>query len=201
MDNSFDQLRNLWSLPTNMPLTDPDRIIRIAEKQKKSTLRMHVTNIFVLAAVTAGLAAFFLGVARFKETISLVGMSLMIGGLIIRIMIEVYSIYRSSKIDLSEPTVRTNDAWLTFYEFRKKIHGPVTITIIILYTIGFYLLTPEFSLYFSLPMLILIDLSYILAAAIYTIFIRKAIRKEMVYLDAILSVQKELNKDERLRTN
>jgi len=195
MDDSFNELKNLWRHPTNKPQADADRIIRLAEKQKKNTVRMHVINIFVLAAVTIGLAVFFIEVARFKQPISHVGTGLMIGGLVIRIMIEILSIYRSSKIDLSDSTVSTNDAWRKFYQFRKKIHGPVTVTIIVLYTIGFYLLTPEFNLYFRMPMMILIDFSYILAAAIYTVFIRKAIRKEMGYLDAILSVQKELNKD------
>jgi hypothetical protein len=65
------------------------------------------------------------------------------------------------------------------------IHGPVTISILLLYTIGFYMLTPEFSRYFSLPVMILIDVSYIAGAAIVGIAIRHGIAKEMTILNAI----------------
>jgi hypothetical protein len=59
------------------------------------------------------------------------------------------------------------------------MNGPVTVSIVILYSIGFYLLTPEFSLYFSTSMMVLIDLSYIIAAVIFISSIMKAVKKEM----------------------
>ena len=117
------------------------------------------------------------------------GVSLMIGSISVRILIELFSIYLSTKIDLSAAAMKTNHDWLKFYQFRKRIHGPVTLIIIVLYTIGFYMLTPEFSLHFSFPVMILIDLSYIIGAIIFTWFIRNAIRKEMKYLAAVLDLQ------------
>lgn len=194
MDDLMD-LKILWQDARRhgaKPSVDSHHIISMAEKQKGNTVKVHVVNILVLAAVVVGLIAFFSYVAKFNFLISHVGEALMIISLIVRIIIELFSIYLSGKIDLSESAFKTNDAWLKFYKFRKRIHGPVTIIIVVLYTIGFYLLTPEFSLYFSKPMMILIDLSYIPAAAIYTYFIRMAIKKEMRFLDSLLKLQTEI---------
>ncbi|MEO9209891.1 MAG: hypothetical protein ABI208_02265 [Ginsengibacter sp.] len=68
---------------------------------------------------------------------------------------------------------------MSYFRFRKIMNGPVTVSIVILYSIGFYLLTPEFSLYFSTSMMVLIDLSYIIAAVIFISSIMKAVKKEM----------------------
>jgi uncharacterized membrane protein YqjE len=72
------------------------------------------------------------------------------------------------------------------------MNGPVTVSIVILYSIGFYLLTPEFSLYFSTAMMVLIDLSYILAAVIFIWSIRKAVKKEMTILNEVIHIQEDI---------
>lgn len=195
MNDKFDELKNLWETSRKDVVqspTDVSGIITIAEKKKRSTIKTQALNILVLLITLAGIAAFFFYVARFNNALSHIGAGLMMGGLALRILIECYSIYLSAKIDLSQPSVKANDAFSKFYQFRKKIHGPVTITILVLYTIGFYMLTPEFSLYFSLPVLVLIDLSYVVAAVIFTLSIRNGIRKEMAYLDDIRKVQQEM---------
>jgi len=117
----------------------------------------------------------------------------MIAGVSLRIIIELVSIYLSASIHMSETTLKTNNASLVYYRFRKRINGPVTIAIIVIYTIGFYLLTPEFRFYFSKPMLVMIDLSYIFCAAILTWFVRKKIKKEMNILVKILQIQNDIN--------
>ena len=54
------------------------------------------------------------------------------------------------------------------------------------------MLTPEFSEYFSLPLMILIDASYIVAAVIFGWNILIAVRKEMRYLNEIKRIQEDL---------
>ena len=58
------------------------------------------------------------------------------------------------------------------------------------------MLTPEFSLYFSVPVLILIDLSYLVAAIIFTWFIINAVKKEMKILKQVLRITNDLRGDE-----
>ena len=116
----------------------------------------------------------------------------MLGSLALRIVIELYSIFLSSKIDLSEAALKSNQQVLRYYQFRKRIHSPVTITIVALYTIGFYILTPEFSRYFSLPVMILIDSSYVVIGIVLITQIRKGIKKEMQHLSDIKGVEERL---------
>ena len=196
MNNNLDSLKNMWQEAAKVRETETtvgsETIIAQAQKKKHNTLKMHIGNILVLTLTLAGISAFFMYVARFNELISHIGVGLMTGGLAVRILIEFFSIYRSTKIDVTETAFNTNKALLNFHQFRKTIHGPVTLTILVLYTIGFYLLTPEFSLYFSAPLMILIDLSYIVAAVIFTWQIRNAIKKEMNYLNELIKLEKYL---------
>jgi len=195
MSDLVADLKKSWQLARteNEPdAVDTNRIIGMAEAKKKKAVLMHVKNILVLALALAGITAFFLYVAKFQQPISHIGQALMQGTLGLRIIIELYSIYRSGKIDLGETTVSTNQKYLRFYQFRQTVHNPVTITILVMYTLGFYMLTPEFSLYFSLPVLILIDLSYIIGAFIVAYSIRHAIRKEMQALNEIFTLQQKI---------
>jgi hypothetical protein len=75
------------------------------------------------------------------------------------------------------------------------INGSVTLVIIIFYSLGFYMLTPAFSQIFSRPVLVLIDLSYILIAFIFIGFVRKTIKKEMIILQEIVHIQQDLIDD------
>lgn len=195
MNNEMDDLKTIWkgarksvaisSLKTN-------KLIAMAEQKKKSAVKMHVLNILVLVITLTGISAFFIYVAKFNQLISHIGVALMVGGLVLRILVEIFSIYYSGKINMGESAMTANESFIRFYNFRKVIHGPVTITILVLYTIGFYLLTPEFSLYFNTTMMVLIDLSYIVGAVIVSRFIISAIRKEFNYLKEILKLREEL---------
>ena len=195
MTNQDDDLKDLWrSAKESVPKDSADinSVIGLAETKKSNTVRFQIINILILTATMVVIAAFFRYVAPLRELLSHIGITLMIGGLAARITIELYSIYLSSKVDLSETALKTTDQVFRFYRFRKVIHSPVTITIVALYTIGFYLLTPEFSRYFSLPMMALIDGSYVVGAIVLIWQIRKGIRKEMLDLKDIHDIQTNL---------
>lgn len=188
MSDPLDSLKNKWQEAkgaTKETRPDSKELIQLARKKMKDAVNMHIGNIAVLALTLVGISAFFIYVAQFQNTISHMGIFLMLGGLALRIAIECYSIYLSKQVDLSQAAATANDSSLRFYSYRKRIHGPVTITILIAYTVGFYLLTPEFSDYFTTNQVILLDISYLGAAAIFIYSIRKAIKKEMGLLDEL----------------
>ncbi|MBX2841456.1 MAG: hypothetical protein KTR26_06765 [Flammeovirgaceae bacterium] len=196
MDNELSDMKNMWQKAKDDnqgPPTDINEIKALSKKKVRSTVNMHVKNIAILLITLIGISAFFKFVAPLKETISHIGIMLMIGGLILRILIELFSIYLSTKIDMGSTATGTTRSSLMFHRFRKRIHGSVTFIILIAYTIGFYMLTPEFSQYFNLSMIILIDASYILGAIIVGFFIRKGIRNEMNYLNELVTLEKEIN--------
>lgn len=198
MNTDFNHLKKLWEASKSdriPPSSDIEDIIKSAQKKMKSAVRLQWSTIIILAITLVVIGAYFRYVAQFEQVISQVGMGLMLGGLVIRILLELISIFLSYKINLTETALKSNHAALSYFRFRKIMNGPVTISIVILYSIGFYMLTPEFSLYFSTAMMVLIDLSYILGAVIFTWSIRMSVKKEMAILNEILRIQEDITRE------
>ena len=196
MSDQTDKLKNMWQDARSNDQGKPegtDHIITIAKQQLRRNIHLQFRTILILMITLVGIVAFFIYVAKFKQSISHIGTGLMLGGLALRILIEFISIYLSKNINLSETALKSNDASLAYFQFRKKINGPVTIAIVLIYTIGFYMLSPEFSLYFSNKVMIMMDLSYILIAIIFTWFIRMTIKKEANISNEILRIQSDIN--------
>lgn len=195
MTDILDNLRDQWKNAGNanaQQQPDIEQIITASNRKLRKSARMHVGNAGVLIVTLIGLMAFFYWVAPFRTTLSHVGMALMMGGLAIRILIEFYSLSRSKHIDLSAAVSDANDQFLDFYSYRKRIHGPVTISILVAYSVGFYLLVPEFRLYAEPMWVFLFAASYIPAFAIFGYSIRTSIKREMKYLNDILALKKEI---------
>lgn len=195
MDDSLNDLKNKWDEAKKAQPSqsvDPKTLIAHSQKKLKSAVNMHLGNIAILVLTLLGISSFFLFVAPFQETLSHIGIALMTGGLLLRILIEFYSIHRSTKVNLADTAVVANEETLSFHAYRKRIHGTVTIGILLAYTIGFYLLTPEFADYFTTNQVILLDVSYLGAAAIFGYSIRTAIRKEMRLLDELKDLRGQL---------
>ena len=81
---------------------------------------------------------------------------------------------------------------LSFYTFRKKVHGPATITTVVLYVIGFYLLSPEFSKYIEMKWMIAMHVSFVFAAFVLVIQAKKGMAKEMKVLKSLIELKKEM---------
>ncbi|WP_109852297.1 hypothetical protein [Aquimarina sp. AU58] len=195
MSNEFDELQRKWQkgkkdIESNSGVQE-ETLSSITSK-KKSNIRFHYGNIIILSITLIGISAFFYYVAPVKEILSRIGVALMIGGLLLRILIECISVLKSEKIDVIDDVLKTTNNTIAFYKFRKRIHGPVTITIIALYTIGFYMITPEFSLYFTTWQMVMIDASYVIGAIIFIKFVRNSIQKEIRTLLEIIELKNKI---------
>jgi len=194
----MDDLKNMWDSAKESARdhsVDLSAIISLAKKRKTQTVNAHVLNLAILVSALIGISAFFWYVTYFKGLLGQVGSGLMVGGLALRIIIELISFHKSSKIDLSKEALQSNNEALIFYEFRKRIHGPISISIIALYTIGFYMLTPEFSQYFSFEMMALIDISYVVYLIVILWSMIKGNRKEIESLEVIIQLQSEMKEE------
>lgn len=195
MSDQISELKNKWQ---NAKENSRDQskglseLLELSKKKMKSAVKIQIGNIFVLAITLLGLLLFFKYVAPFNETMSHIGVLLMVGGLVVRIAIEIYSIYRSSRINIGQSTADFSDASLLYYHFRRRIHGPVMAIILIAYTVGFYLLNPEFSIYLSFEMMIFINVAYLVGAVIVAVSIRKAILGELGHLKELLDLQNDI---------
>lgn len=195
MNTDLDHLKALWGESRQEqvpPSPNTDEIIRLSQKKMRSTVQSQWATVIILTLTLLVISTFFKYVAGFNHTLSLVGVGFMTGGLIVRILLELISIYLSKQINLAESALQSNQALFSYSRFRNVMNGPVTITILVLYSIGFYMLSPEFSLYFSPKMMILINLSYIPAAGIFTWSIVKAVKKERMLMNDILRIQNDL---------
>jgi hypothetical protein len=162
------------------------------EKKEKENYFFYYGTITILLATLIVISLFFYYIAPVKETLSRIGVGLMISGLLFRILIEIISIYKAKQINNIDNTLKTTENTINFHQFRKTIHQVVAPIIIVLYTIGFYMITPEFSLYIEYWILVLIDISYVIIGIILFIVIRKGVKKEMQKLNDIIKLKADL---------
>lgn len=195
MHHDLQDLTLSWKMARQkaLPLVPSvEKILPVAQARKRNSLYFHFGNIIILTALVVILCLCFYYFFPFREILSKTGVALMIGSLVIRIIIEIFSSIKSWQIHLNDDVWNVTGQTLNFYLFRKKIHGPVTFILVGLYTIGFYFLTPEFSKYLPLWLMIMIDTSYVVGAAILITQIRKGIKKEMKQLIAINDLREKI---------
>ncbi len=195
MKSEFENLQKKWDKGKDSIAFNPKEIDGMLDKiveKKRATFFMYYTTISVLLVTLIIISLFFYYVAPVQHLLSQIGVGLMTVGLTIRIAIEVFSIVKAKKIGVADNALKTANNTIAFYKLRKTIQGVIAPIIIILYTIGFYMITPEFSLYLSLWAVILIDVSYIFIAIILFVQIRKSVKKELENLQNIIKLRKEI---------
>ncbi len=194
MSNEFNELQHKWEsnkkkIEANNSFED--LYSKIKSKEKENYVFYYGT-ITILVTTLSAISLFFYYVAPVKETLSRIGVGLMVSGLLIRIFIEVISIYKAKQINNLDSTLTTAENAINFHHFRKMIHKVIAPIIIIFYTIGFYIITPEFSLYIQFWHLVLFDVSYVFIGIILFTVIRKGVKKEIQKLKEIIELKDEL---------
>jgi hypothetical protein len=200
MKSELDEIKTLWlqakgKSHEQAAKQDANTLIGLGEAKKKSALSAHYGNALILSATLAMLIFYFYYLYNFKEVLSHIGINLMVGGIAVRIAIEIFSVTRSLKIRISDTTTESIKNSIAFHQFRKRIHGPVTRWIFGLYFVGFYMLTPEFLQHIRLPWVIVIDTSAILIALVLIKVIGTGIRQELKDLEAMVNLQEGLTKE------
>lgn len=195
MNSEFNKLQHNWESNKKEIELSNDSLdilyIKIKEKEKENYFFYYAT-ITILLATLIVISLFFYYIAPVKETLSRIGVGLMISGLIFRIFIEVISINKAQQINNIDNTLKTTENTINFHQFRKTIHKVIAPIIIVLYTIGFYIITPEFSLYIEFWNLALIDISYVIIGIILFLVIRKGVKKEMQKLTDIMELKNDI---------
>jgi hypothetical protein len=195
MENEMDDLKSIWKSAkgaTGPTGVSPATLINQAEAKKKNAVVSHFWNIGILLALAVILILCFYFFFPFREILSRTGVGFMIGGLFVRIAIEIFSIRKSNNVKVSDTTAQATEDTLAFYEFRKKIHGPVTLSIVLTYIAGFYMLSPEFSKYIPAMWMVIMDVGFLVGAIVMALFIRTGIRKELEDLKSVVEIKKAL---------
>lgn len=195
MENDIDDLKSAWKSAkssTGNTRSSPAELISQAEAKKRNGVVAHFWNIGILLVVAIMLMVVFYFFFPFREVLSRTGVGFMIGGLLVRIGIEIFSISKSNKVKVSDTTSQATNDTLAFYEFRKKIHGPVTLSIVMLYIAGFYMLSPEFSKYLSTTAMVVMDVGFLVGAIVMALLIRTGMQKELRDLENVVAIKKAL---------
>lgn len=196
MESDLKDLKNAWQqAKQNQPgiSTSAEKLITQARQKTRSIFFEHYGNLIVLTSTLAMLFVFFFLLYSLQDLLTKVGISFMIGGLLVRISIEVISLQRAKKIEINKPTAHTLLAVLGFHRLRKQIHGPITIVIVILYVIGLYAVTPEVGRHISKQSFLLMHVSIPLLAIFLIAVGRRGISIEMKALNRLLEIQQKLN--------
>jgi len=195
MSSEFENLQAKWQKQKKELAEGPlnfKQIQSTIEGKAKKGLSFHYGNISILMVTLIGLFLFFYYVAPVQELLSRIGVGLMMMGILVRILVEIGSSIKASKINSLDTALKTTEITIDFYSFRKKIHGPFTHIIFGLYIVGFYMISPEFSVYFTLWQMILMDVSCLVVLAFVYVQMRKGIKNEMKMLQEIITLKKDM---------
>ncbi len=195
MSNQFSELENAWKQGKNNlkePALNIEETYEKVRQQKKENFLFYYGTIAILSTTLIVISCFFYFVAPVQELLSRIGAGLMLGGLIVRILFEIISIQKAKHIHVLETSLKTVNNSMAFYKFRKNIHSKVAPVIIVLYTVGFYLLTPEFLLYMNPWSVVFFDVFYLFIAVFLFVQIRKGVRKEMDTIHKIVTLKHQL---------
>ena len=199
MDNEFKNLQQKWQKQKKEldgSSSSFEQVLSNIESKSKKVLSFHYGNIIILIITLIGLFLFFYYVAPVEELLSRIGAGFMMIGILLRIAIEIFSSIKSKKINKLDTALQATEMTIAFYRFRKKIHGAITHIIFVLYLVGFYMISPEFSRYFSLWQMILMDVSCFVILVFVYVQMRKGIKKEMNMLLEVIALKKEIMKEE-----
>ncbi|MCG8411542.1 MAG: hypothetical protein MI739_09690 [Bacteroidales bacterium] len=192
MSKDFEDLQKMWDAEkSQIALRDCKQEIMQINSNKDKSVFFHYKNIVILSVILVFVILFLkcLGLDFYSSKI---GAMCMFGGLVLRIAIEILSVMKARRIDFTRKVLDTIQKTREFYSFRRKVHIPITIAIITIYSIGFFLLTPEFLQWFSKPMVLFIDISFLVIAFILIKNIRKPVRQELLDLEKIIQLQNEI---------
>jgi hypothetical protein len=193
MQNDMNELVNQWKSARKDVRQHDDiaSLIKSAESKKRSSMAFHYGNMIILSALVIALTLMFRFLFPFQETISRIGVFLMIASIAARVVIEYISSRKAAKITFAAAASSAAEDTLKFYQYRKRIHGPVTISIVGLYTLGLALLTEEFIKHIGY-IILLFDAMYCIAGVLMIWQIRKGIKKEMNDLQEIIRIKAQL---------
>ncbi len=105
------------------------------------------------------------------------------------------SMYKANRLSIDENALTSTSKVIKFFRFRTRIHGGITLLIIALYIIGFYMLTPEFMEYLAMRWIWLMDVGFVLIAITLFYFLRKTVVKELDELRELIKTREYLQEE------
>lgn len=190
MMTDFNQIQELWNSQSAMSSSvRADEIIQKAENHLKKIKRDHIITIAILVVVVTVLVAYVAWLNFSRWNLFTTGLSLMIGMLVWRIILELVSAKRFSGIKPDGSFSEYSEKITAFYTWRKKVHLVLTPFIYLSYIAGFVMLLPALKANLTTGMFWFCAISGSGFLIGFGVFLIHLIRKEIRMLDYL----KEIN--------
>lgn len=170
----------------------PAQLISEAQRLNKESMKFQWSTLLILGSSFLMMCYFLLFFFGFRETLSHVGVAIMLGFFLLRIVLEAFSILEGRKKEATDSATESLEKEKKYLELRLRIHGFYTFLTLSAYTLGFLLLLPEFSKYISSFWMAAMVCSYFIPGIILTLLIRKNVQKELQELRTVVELKKKI---------
>ncbi|SDE77121.1 hypothetical protein [Cellulophaga baltica] len=152
--------------------------VNFIKKKQKLTNGILTTTVIILVA-------FFIYIAAYNQSMTAIGLALMITALVIRILIELISTKKIRSLEIAAKASAYKKNVALYYQERKKIHFIWTPILIVVYILGFVLLLPSFKENLSPGFFLYITISFPIIMTVLSTFIYKKINFELNLLQQL----------------
>jgi Ca2+/Na+ antiporter len=180
---------SILNIPTPPPMED---LIKEAKHLNRESYKFQRSTLLILGSTFLMMCYFLLFYFGFRDTVSHIGVGVMLGCFFLRIMLEAYSMFQSKKKDAGQAAIENLETEKKYLQLRLRIHGFWTYLTLGGYTLGFMLLLPEFSLYISSFWMAALVCSYFIPGIILTLLIRRNVLKEIRELRSVVEIKAKL---------
>ncbi|OEK06123.1 hypothetical protein A8C32_19015 [Flavivirga aquatica] len=169
----FENIKSQWENqselmpPKNGSKLIIERITFIKKKQRITNVILSITGIILIA--------FFFYIAAYNNVLVAVALLLMLGSLLVRIIIEQFSIKKLKQIKVTISATAFKQEMINYYRKRIRTHYIITPIVIVCYAIGFIILLPFFKESLSNGFYTYIQVSSIVILVVLTLFIIKEV--------------------------
>lgn len=186
----FESLQNVWEeqLDPEKQTTATD-LIKKAKAHTKTIKRKHFWTIAVLLVTLFIIVAYFIWINFYGLNFFTIGLGLMMGMLLIRIVLEFISIRKFKKIAIGTSFEDYSQLVVKYYHWRKKIHYVFTPVIYFSYFIGFALILPILKDNLSKDFYNYVLISGIVIFIGLALFIYKQIKRELDLIKYLKSLK------------
>ena len=187
----FNNIKSVWEKQSSKNIASPETLIKKAEHLKKTIRNNHTWTQIILSLTMIVLIVFFISVTAFKYQQSLIGATLMVFSLAIRMLLEFRSKNIFLKLDSSKNSQVYVDLVTRFYQKRKKIHYFYTPIIFASYITGFLLLLPYFKKGLSEAFYLYVVISGFIIFTVLIVLVYKQIKEELKKLTYLKGIFKK----------
>lgn len=178
--SNFDNIKQEWA-KREIPLASESEFNSILQKTNNIRKKQRTGQI-VLSLTVLILIVFFFYISAYKNSQVFLGLSIMIGSLLLRIGIEFFSVIKKTQLPADQDLKTYTQELLRFYKRRKYIHFIITPFLFISYILGFLMLLPGFKQEFSFGFYNYILISSTIIFIALAVLIAYQIRKELKLL-------------------